>query len=204
MGFPKDHFTHVIIDEAGQSVEPLSLIPLTLLTKGSAQIVLTGDPKQLGPISVTKVVKNLNLDMSMLERLLTKNPCYAQIYGPMANEYDERFVTKLKINYRSLPSVLSMYNELFYNSELEGAISADNSPEADLLSFVEASIFNKPSKKVGIFFYNVNGRDARISNSCSWYNEAEINQVYAFLAQWNNAGLSFNDIGVVSCFPILN
>lgn len=42
MSFPKGHFTHIMIDEAGQSMEPQSLIPLVLMDSTSGQAVLAG------------------------------------------------------------------------------------------------------------------------------------------------------------------
>lgn len=33
MGFPRGHFTHVIVDEAGQATEPEVLIPMGTITK---------------------------------------------------------------------------------------------------------------------------------------------------------------------------
>lgn len=42
MGFPRGHFTHIIIDEAGQATEPEVLIPLCLLDVTSAQTILAG------------------------------------------------------------------------------------------------------------------------------------------------------------------
>lgn len=77
-GIPAGHFTHVFVDEAGHAVETECLVPLAgnknkqqhllltvisffmtdflflwyqgLLDAVSGQVVLAGDPKQLGPI----------------------------------------------------------------------------------------------------------------------------------------------------------
>lgn len=109
------YFSHVIIDEAGQCIEAESIIPLTLLNSKNGQCVLSGDPKQLGPIALSIFAKCFNFGVSMIERLLLTDHYYAQSHGPDNNDYDPKFVTKLKINYRSHPSVLKIYNDIFYD-----------------------------------------------------------------------------------------
>ncbi|KAM9277463.1 RNA helicase Mov10l1 [Cariama cristata] len=66
------HFTHVILDEAGQANEPESLIPIGLISEANGQIVLVGDPKQLGPVIKSKIALTFGLNMSLLERLTSR------------------------------------------------------------------------------------------------------------------------------------
>lgn len=54
--------------------------------------------------------------------------------------FDERLVTQLLHNYRSLPSVLATYSELSYDSKLIANISAEDSDEQRLLANVQANI----------------------------------------------------------------
>lgn len=203
MKFSEDHFSHVIIDEAGQSTETETLIPISLLTKFKGQVILAGDPLQLGPISHSRYVKSLSLDASLLERLLTTNSCYAQNAD---SEYDPRFVTKLKINYRSLPSVLKVYNDLFYNGELHGAVNDETSSEAEMLSMIldnEIVFPEATGQSCGVFFVDVKkGRNSRVIDSCSWFNDGEISAIISFLSKMSMMGIEFKNIGVVSLIKI--
>ena len=71
-GIPDQHFTHVFIDEAGQSQQPECVVPLAGMfnteTPGGGQLVLAGDPQQLGPVLrspvAIKVRRNLRLAFS--------------------------------------------------------------------------------------------------------------------------------------------
>lgn len=74
MKFPADHFTHVLIDEAGQCVEPDALIPVSLLSKRRGQVILAGDPMQLAPVVFSQLAKSRGMDESLLVRLLDRAP----------------------------------------------------------------------------------------------------------------------------------
>lgn len=73
MKFKMNHFTHAIIDEAGQCTEPEIAIPISLLAK-DGQIILAGDPQQLGPIVHSQVAKRCGMGTSLLSRLLDYLP----------------------------------------------------------------------------------------------------------------------------------
>ena len=203
MKIPDDHFSHVIIDEAGQSTEPESLIPISLLAQHKGQVILAGDPLQLGPCSNSRYVKNFKLDLSLLERLLDTNKCYAQ---NSKRQFNPLFVTQLKINYRSLPSILKVYNDLFYNSELECAINNKSSSEAEMFNILVGieNLFPKTiNRSCGMFFVDVvKGKNRRVPDSCSWYNEEEMNSIISFLSKLNAVGIDFKDIGIITPYAL--
>lgn len=105
--------------------------------------------------------------------------------------YDSRTVTKLLYNYRALPSVLSSYNQLFYDNELIPTISEVDSDEKRLLSKVQANIrellaaglyevdaARQVNENFGIFFCGVRGREEQIAESSSWCNRSETHSVH--------------------------
>lgn len=68
-----------------------------------AQLVLAGDPRQLGPVLRSPLAQKHGLGYSLLERLLTYNALYKK--GP--DGYNPQFITKLLRNYRyPVPSPL--------------------------------------------------------------------------------------------------
>lgn len=118
MGFSRSHFSHVLIDEAGQATEPEIMVPLSFIHANHGQVILAGDPLQLGPVVQSRLAKHFGLEESFLSRLLYQFPYQRDPEG-FETCYDPRLVTKLVINYRSLPEILELPNSLFYNSELQ-------------------------------------------------------------------------------------
>ena len=62
------------------------------LTK--SQIILAGDPKQLGPVLQSPISKMYGLEMSLLERL-SQLPLYQRNSSRFQDHYDPMLVTKL-------------------------------------------------------------------------------------------------------------
>lgn len=65
MKFRENHFSYIIIDEGSQAIEPEMLIPFILSSgnnknyksKLQAQVVIAGDPYQLGPCIENKITE---------------------------------------------------------------------------------------------------------------------------------------------------
>jgi len=70
IGLPRGHFTHIFIDEAGQATEPEAFIAIKTMADSKTNIVLSGDPHQLGPVLRSPVARTLGLELSYLERLM--------------------------------------------------------------------------------------------------------------------------------------
>ena len=76
IGVPRGHFTHIFVDEAGQAAEPEAMIPIKTMSDGRTNIILSGDPKQLGPIVRSDLAVTMKLGVSYLDRL-----CESQVYN---------------------------------------------------------------------------------------------------------------------------
>ncbi|XP_035512110.1 putative helicase mov-10-B.1 [Morone saxatilis] len=192
---PVDHFTHVFVDEAGHAVETECLVPLAgLLEAESGQVVLAGDPKQLGPILRSPFALKYGMGVSLLERMMNDFPIYLKNEGVFNN----RFVTKLLHNYRSHPAILKIPNELFYDGELQ--VSAD-----EILRNSYCRWEYLPKKDFPVIFHGVTGIDEREASSPSFFNVAEIevlmDYVKKLLQTQGRKGLatiSPRDIGIIA------
>lgn len=75
----KNHFTHLFIDECESAAETYTLIPIVGVCSSfnsiNANIVLSGDPQQLGPIVRSNISKNLELSMSIEHCYAIFNEC---------------------------------------------------------------------------------------------------------------------------------
>nr|CAD7193948.1 unnamed protein product [Timema douglasi] len=201
MAFPHGHFTHVLVDEAGQATEPEILIPLTLINSKTGQVVLAGDPLQLGPVVTSFIAKKYGLGESYLSRLIHRFPYKRDPIGfPNTNGFDPRLVTKLVMNYRSVPEILNLSDSMFYDSELESQVSQTTGPEAELLMSL-ADILPNRSEDQGppaIVFQGIRGRNLQEGNCPSWFNPQEVVQTIYYIKKLYAAGLSPDDIGIIT------
>uniref|UniRef100_A0A673H7T0 RNA helicase n=1 Tax=Sinocyclocheilus rhinocerous TaxID=307959 RepID=A0A673H7T0_9TELE len=194
-GFPVGHFSHIFVDEAGHAVEPETVISVAgLLNAKTGQLVLAGDPKQLGPILRSPFAIKYGLGLSLLERLMTQN----ELYQKGTTEYDSRYVTKLLQNYRSHPSILKIPNELFYDGELVAC--ADK-----IISCQYCTWEHLPKSGFPVIFHGVIGKDERESNSPSFFNTSEIDIMIDYLkkllltqAKKGIAKISPKEIGIIA------
>ncbi|KFQ62234.1 Putative helicase Mov10l1, partial [Pelecanus crispus] len=189
------HFTHVILDEAGQASEPESLIPIGLISEANGQIVLVGDPKQLGPVIKSKIALSFGLNMSLLERLTSREIYLRDVDAFSAcGAYNPLLITKLIKNYRSHSALLALPSKLFYHKELEAC--ADASVVTSLLHWEKL-----PRKGFPLIFHGIRGSETREGQSPSWFNPTEAVQVMQYcchLAKNENAAVSVTDIGVIT------
>ncbi|NXH43973.1 SDE3 helicase, partial [Dicaeum eximium] len=178
--FPPGFFSHVFIDECGQAVEPESVVAVAGLlapmdeetNPNGGQLVLAGDPKQLGPVLTSPLAIQHGLGTSLLERLMLHNPLYKKSSGG----YNPQFITKLLWNYRSHEAILRIPNELFYDNELKACESNGLDVRNLYCTWEEL-----PKKGFPIIFHGVCGEDQREAKSPSFFNTAEIEVLVHYL-----------------------
>ncbi|XP_060083408.1 RNA helicase Mov10l1-like [Ylistrum balloti] len=175
LGIKAGHFSHVFVDESGQATEPECLIPCGMVAGTDGQIVLAGDPMQLGPVLRSKHSRKYGLELSFLERLIN-SPLYQRNESMFADHgcYDPLLVTKLVDNYRSHSAILSLSSQLFYHDELRE--KADKQVTHALCDWHMLT-----NKDFPVLFHGIRGEDTREGDSPSWFNPAETVQVVKYL-----------------------
>uniref|UniRef100_A0A287CYF8 RNA helicase n=1 Tax=Ictidomys tridecemlineatus TaxID=43179 RepID=A0A287CYF8_ICTTR len=172
--FPIDHFTHIVIDDAGHCMEPESLVAIAGLMEvketgnPGGQLVLAGDPRKLEPVLRSSLTQKYGLGYSLLERLLTYNALYKK--GP--DGYDQVHHLTLPpslLPLRSHPTILGIPNQLYYDGELQACADVSLPQQVRL------------DRGFPIIFHGVMGKDECECNSPSFFNPEEAAMVTSYL-----------------------
>ena len=195
-GVPSGHFDVLCVDEAGHSTEPEVIAVASTLfdfqgkSQGVAQIVLAGDPKQLGPVVTSMVCRKFGLSVSYMERLAS-----SELYARNEeNRYPADLITKLVRNYRSHPAILKLPNEFFYDNDL--VVSGDVISTHNLARWEHL-----PAQGFPLVFHAIHGDNQREGRSPSWFNPEEAQEVANYvdlLINQTRPPLSQDEIGVVT------
>ncbi|KAJ3568903.1 hypothetical protein NP233_g5406 [Leucocoprinus birnbaumii] len=187
IGMPRGHFTHIFVDEAGQATEPEALVPIRMMVDKATNVVLSGDPKQLGPIVRSGIASKLGLELSYLERLM-ELPSYD------LKTCSGKSIVKLVKNYRSHNAILKYPNESFYEGDLQPCA---NTAITD--SYLDSPWL--PKGDFPIVFHSVSGKDDREASSPSFFNIDEVIAVKQYVQQLKanrEFRTSDQDIGVIT------
>lgn len=191
-GLGNDFFTHIFFDENASVSIPEALCAIAGVWSERTKLILSGDPKQLGPVFTYQNIEKLGFEISLMERLL-ELPVYA-VQGDGC--YNQSVMTRLRKNFRCHPEILKVFNNLCYSGELE--------TNADPLKVNRAIGWNSlPNPKVPIIFYPVDTPSQRNSYETSWWNPVEIEVVLSYVKQLmyygiNGEKVNESDIGIIS------
>lgn len=111
-------FETLVIDEAGQSTEPATWIPIARCHR----IVLTGDHCQLPPTVLSRDAAAQGLDVSMMQRLMTT--------------HGQWISRRLDVQYRMHQHIMTFSSNEFYNGSLAAHGSAIHRRLCDELGIV--------------------------------------------------------------------
>lgn len=204
MNFPTDHFTHLIIDEAVQLLEPELLVPLSLMENPHSQLVMAGDVKQLGPVLQWQALRDCGFALSLFERLLRTPGLYRPDNqwtekNPLLFPVIEELHSELIHNYRSLPSILNLFNDNFYGGQLRSLLI---NPPLQKMALHTASLAMPTSKHRlmdhGVFFLSVVGANLSTPSTPSYYNPREAEVVLDVYYKLISLGFNPRDLAIIS------
>ncbi|XP_074646768.1 3'-5' exoribonuclease HELZ2-like isoform X2 [Tubulanus polymorphus] len=151
-------FTHILLDEAAQAMECETIMPLVLATDKTCTVV-AGDYMQMSPKIYSDEARQQDFDQSLLERLYKH-------YDFNARQLDRKNASRLKIlltfNYRTRMEILRFISAVFYGGPHQ---------------LIACSNDNTTIEHAAMVFYTTRGREIQQTDSTSFYNTAEIDEV---------------------------
>lgn len=165
-------FPFVLIDEATQSSEPSSLVPLS---RGSRQVVMVGDHRQLPPTVISRRAEKGGLNRSLFERLIESGVP----------------VNMLAVQYRMHPTIRDYPSGRFYDGMLEDG--------GDALTRTAPAGITWPDWDHPVAFVPVEGSEIVDEMGASKSNMDEAATVVELVSQvLDTMELTTADIGVIS------
>lgn len=192
-GIKSNHFDYIFIDEAASAGEPFTLIPIALLGADkdgvNAQIVLSGDHKQLGEIVKDQFCAKMGMEKSMMERMIETHNDYSRL-----PKYNPKFITQLILNYRSHPAILQFSNDNFYDSKLIYKCPRE-------IANFACSWDRLRNKDFPLLFHTLRTPSYRVGTSLA--NEGEVNEIDFYVRHLLKLGINKvkvyqEDIGIIS------
>jgi len=177
-----EKFDIAVIDEATQSTEPSSLIPVLK----AKRFIMAGDHKQLPPTVLNEEAMRGGLGRSMFERLLA-------LYG-------DKIRVMLEVQYRMNEEIAEFPNNEFY----EGRLRADERVRWQTIAELVPSITKLEfilGEKPFVFIdtaYSAGFEERMRRGSTSRENEGEARLVKFIVERLLDAGVRAEDIAVIS------
>jgi len=166
-------FDVAIIDEASQATIPSVLIPIAK----AHRFILAGDHKQLPPTIISE--RAGELEKTLFEELIKMYPHKSQL---------------LNVQYRMNSLLMKFPNREFYNNGLKSASFVDEITINDIMESghdEEAMLFIDTSDVD-------DNHEMRLKDSKSIVNELEADISVSIARDYLNAGISEDDIGIIS------
>jgi regulator of nonsense transcripts 1 len=171
----KNHFDFTLIDEATQATEPEVL---TTLVRGTKQLVLVGDQKQLGPTVLLGRLLKKNFGVSLYERLWK------------IGNVDRKMLTN---QYRMHPELAAYVNEQFY----EGRLVTRLDPKMNLHAEVRDLWINQDPR---LFLNVTSGNEEIYKTGGSYRNSYECEVVKELVELLIRRGIDQRVIGVITFY----
>lgn len=167
-----------VIDEAGQSVEPASWIPLPRVDR----LVLAGDHQQLPPTIVSQQAQAEGFGVSLLEQLMRRDGA--------------TLARRLDVQYRMHAQIMGFSAAEFYEGTLQAATAVSHHLLADLPGVGETEL-----TKTAVWFIDTAGAsydEEQPDDSASRRNPQEAVLAVQKVAQLLAAGVAVGDIAVIT------